>query len=150
MEWVTPQQNRNHRSPAHEANDDVLSALRSGSTYIEIAKRFDLAYETVARKAARNGIDRRRDLSPDKVQEILDDARNGFSLKEIVLRRRVGSTAVHLLAKAHGLKFRGRRLPDEVRNRAKDLLKEGFSQRDVAEKLRINRDTVSVIAKTAH
>jgi transposase-like protein len=147
LEWTTPKGNRNHGNPVHHAKEAILEALRSKTKHQDIARAFDVHPRTVSRIARENGLSYDIALTEEVRSAILADLRNEVTIVDAAAKYSVGTTTIHVLAKANGVKPRGRRLKAETRDEALRLLATGLSQTSVAKQLGIDRGTVSVLVK---
>ena len=145
--WSTPRDNRNHGSHVMAASEAIRQDLLEGKTHRQIAAERGVCTGTVSRQARSKGLRRDPALPEELRAAILADLRAEKTLTETANKYGVGTTTICLLAKKHGVKPRGRRLPSAVRASIEVLLRDGVSQAQAARLHGVDRGTVSIIAR---
>lgn len=147
LEWCSSSDNRNHGSHVLRVTSSIKEDLALGLGHEALARKHGVNKRTVSRIAKRHGLKRERNL-PDSLREaILNDLRNEVNLTEIAIKYAVMLVTVRAIAKAHGVKPRGRNLPSAVKAAAFALLGEGLSQAEVARRLSVDRGTISALVR---
>ncbi len=147
LEWSTPKGNRNHGSHVVLASEAIQQDLRDGKTHQQIASDHGVCTGTVSRLAEVHNLQRDQALPEELRQAILADLRAEMTSTAVAKKYKVGTTTIHLLAKEHGVKPRGRRLLSTTRAAIEVLLRGGVSQTRAAKVHGVDRGTVALIAR---
>jgi hypothetical protein len=117
---------------------------------IEIARKYRIRTDRVAQIAEKLGVKRRRLLSEEIKQDIVNRYKSGEKIVKIAERYGVANSAISMIAVRYGVQQRlpGRRhLSKQERIDISELYRAGHLSENIASKFNINIESVRIISK---
>jgi transposase-like protein len=129
----------------------IASAYEDGATVAQIAARYSIAKNTVRKGLCAAGVEtqpmrRRREIA-DQAEGIVDDYRDGRSIKQLAGKRAISERSVVKYLRAAGVPIRQRgrysQLTDDQARHAVRLRKQGLSHQAIARRFGVTRFVVA-------